>query len=291
MQLASTPGSAYSFNEWVARLGATYGMNESVPVGFITWWGNVLRGNFGDSWYFQVPVLQKFAESVKYSMWLVILMMILNYAIAFPLGVMAARNQYKTSDYVITVIAMVGISLPTFFVATMFKLIFSVHLGWVDLYGIVSRDHLSMNFFQQVLDMAKHYAMPVAVLVCVSIGGDMRMTRTNMLEVLNSDYIRTARAKGLPENRVVWRHAFRNTLVIVVTGLGGILPSLISGFLITEILFQVPGIGWVSYQARTQGDIPFTMFYLVFASFLTLIGTLISDILYAAADPRIRLAR
>ena len=116
----------------------------------------------------------------------------------------------------------------------------------------------------------------------------MRYTRTNMLEVLNSDYIRTARAKGLPENRVINRHAFRNILIPIITLLGGTLPSLFGGAMITETLFQIPGIGYTSYQCIVAGDIPFVMFYMLFSAVLILVGNLIADILYAVVDPRVR---
>ena len=118
----------------------------------------------------------------------------------------------------------------------------------------------------------------------------MRYTRTNMLEVLNADYIRTARAKGLSEHKVIYRHAFRNTLIPLVTIIGGSLPGLFSGALITETLFMIPGIGYTSYQAMIAGDIPFSMFYMTFIAILTLIGNLLSDILYAVVDPRVRIA-
>jgi peptide/nickel transport system permease protein len=290
-QLSQSPGTLYTYQQWVDRLGAAYGLDRSIPIGFFVWWGQIFRGNFGDSWYYNMPVLNKFLQVIPDSIWLALVVTILQYAIYIPLGVLAARKQYKPSDYIITVLAMVGISLPLFFVATMFKLFFSVHLGWFELYGKVSRNFLTMTPLQQFFDVVHHYILPVTVATLVNIGYGMRMTRTNMLEVLSMDYIRTARAKGLPEGRVLWRHAFRNTLVIIVTGFAGILPGLFSGFMITEILFQLPGIGYTSYQAILQGDIPFTMFFLVFISFLTLVGTLLSDILYAAADPRIRLAK
>ena len=126
-------------------------------------------------------------------------------------------------------------------------------------------------------------------LVVISIGGLMRYTRTNMLEVLNAAYIRTARAKGLSERKVIYHHAFRNTLIPLVTMLGGSLPGLFSGALITETLFSIRGIGYASYTSMTQADIPFIMFYLSFLSVLTLLGNLISDLLYAVVDPRVRL--
>ena len=139
-----------------------------------------------------------------------------------------------------------------------------------------------------MLDIAKHFVLPTITIVIVSIGSTMRYVRTNMLEVLNSDYIRTARAKGVPENKVISHHAFRNTLIPIVTIIGGSLPALFSGALITETLYQIPGIGWVSYQAMVGGDIPFSMFYMIFMAVLTLVGTLIADLLYAVVDPRVR---
>lgn len=210
--------------------------------------------------------------------------------IAIPLGVISAVKQYSKIDYAVTVFALIGISLPTFFFATLLKLIFSIKLGWFDLYGMVGRYYEQLSAGGKLLDMAKHLVLPVITIVIVSIGSLMRYTRTNMLEVLNSDYIRTARAKGVAENKVISYHAFRNTLIPIVTIVGGSLPSLFSGALITETLFQIPGIGYVSYQAMVGGDIPFSMFYMVFMAILTLLGTLISDLLYAVVDPRVRVS-
>ena len=137
-------------------------------------------------------------------------------------------------------------------------------------------------------DEVKHFIMPALTLTIVGIGSLMRYTRTNTLEVLNADYIRTARAKGLSERRVIGYHAFRNTLIPIVTILGSSLPGLFSGALITETLFSIQGIGFASYHAMIAGDIPFTMFYLSFISILTLLGNLLADILYAVVDPRVR---
>ena len=215
---------------------------------------------------------------------------VLELVIAIPLGVIAATKQYSRADYAITAGALVGISLPTFFFATILKLIFSVKLGWFDLYGLVGRDYAQLSAFQQILDKANHLVLPIVTLVIVSVGSTMRYTRTNMLEVLNSDYIRTARAKGLSERKVIYHHAFRNTLIPLVTIIGGSLPGLFSGALITETLFAIPGIGYVSYQAMVAGDIPFSMFYMSFLAILTLAGNLISDILYAVVDPRVRIS-
>ncbi|HRL04503.1 MAG TPA: ABC transporter permease, partial [Gemmiger formicilis] len=159
-----------------------------------------------------------------------------------------------------------------------------------DLYGLVGRDYAQLDSMGQFLDKANHLVLPIVTLVIVSIGGYMRYTRTNMLEVLNADYIRTARAKGLSERTVIYKHAFRNTLIPLVTIIGGSLPGLFSGALITETLFSIPGIGYISYQSMVAGDIPFTMFYLSFMAVLTLASNLLTDILYGVVDPRVRIS-
>jgi peptide/nickel transport system permease protein len=287
MTLAQRPGSK-SFQEWVDQLNAQYGLDTGIVQGYFRWLSKAIRLDFGDSWYFNQPVLQKFSSVIWYSFGLGLAAFIIEILIAIPAGIVAARKQYSIADYAITVIALIGISLPSFFFATILKYVFSIRLGWVDLYGIVSRMHETMSDAGKVLDMVKHMVLPTLTLVVVSIGSLMRYTRANMLEVLNSDYIRTARAKGLSENRVINHHAFRNTLIPIVTLLGGSLPGLFGGAMITETLYQIPGIGYTFYQCVTQGDIPFVMFYMVFMAVLILLGNLIADITYALVDPRVR---
>ncbi len=288
-QKSMQPGSK-SFEEWMTQLEAMYNMDKGIIPGFLSWWGQMLRGEFGDSWYYTVPVIEKFNDTVWLSFVMGAVSMFFELAIAIPLGVLAATKQYSRTDYTITVVALAGISLPTFFFASLMKLVFAVKLGWFDLFGLVGRIHDQLSPWGQFLDKANHLVMPIIVLVVLSIGSLMRYTRTNMLEVLNSDYIRTARAKGLPEGKVIYHHAFRNTLIPLVTIIGGSLPGLFSGALITETLFSIPGIGFTSYHAMVGGDIPFSMFYLTFLSILTLAGNLISDILYAVVDPRVRIS-
>ncbi len=287
MALAQKPG-AKSYDEWMAQLNAAYGLDSGIIQGYFTWASKAIRGQFGDSWYYNQSVVSKFWSVIWYSFALSLASFILEVVIAIPAGIVAARKQYSKTDYAVTVIALIGISLPSFFFATILKWIFSVKLGWFDLYGIVGRNHQTLSSFGQILDYAWHLVLPVATLTIVSIGSLMRYTRTNMLEVLNADYIRTARAKGLPESKVINYHAFRNILIPIVTLLGGTLPSLFSGALITETLFQIPGIGYTSYTCVLQGDIPFVMFYMLFSAVLILVGNLIADILYAVVDPRVR---
>lgn len=287
-QLSGQPG-AKSYSELMEQLNRIYGLDNSIPEGFFQWLRFALRGEFGYSWKFNQPVVEKFNSVIWYSVVISAVTFVLQAVISVPIGILAARKQYSVTDYSVTVVALIGISLPTFFLATLLKYIFSIKLGWFDLYGLVGRMHEQMTPWQQTLDIARHMILPVVTLTILSIGGLMRYTRANMLEVLSADYIRTARAKGLPERVVIRRHAFRNTLLPLISYSSYLLPTMFGGAMITETLFQIPGIGYIAYQAMTQGDIPFTMFYLVFIQVLTQVSLILADIAYAAADPRVRL--
>lgn len=296
-ELANKPGSLKSAQEWLAELNAQYGMDKGLIGGFFVWLQSAVVGNFGDSWQWTDTVTNVFNNCIWYSFALGLVCFIFEIIIAIPLGVLAAKKQYSITDYSVTVFALIGISMPTFFVATVYKLIFAVKLqDWFglaqpvfDISGMQGRDYVNLSDVGKFFDVAKHFVLPALTLVTVSIGSLMRYTRTNMLEVLNADYIRTARAKGLSEKKVINYHAFRNTLIPIVTILGGSLPGLFSGALITETLFSIRGIGYNSFHSMVAGDIPFTMFYLTFIAILTLLGNLIADILYAVVDPRVRL--
>lgn len=279
-----------SYQEWLDQLNAAYNLDKGIIPGFFGWLGNALRGDFGDSWKWTVPVTEKFNSVVWLSFVMGVISFVLELLIAIPLGIVAATHQYSRLDYAISIIALAGISLPTFFFASLLKLVFSVKLGWFELFGLVGRYHQQLSPWGQFLDKAHHLVLPITTLVVLSIGSLMRYTRTNMLEVLGADYIRTARAKGVPEHEVIYKHAFRNTLIPLVTIVGGSLPGLFSGALITETMYAIPGIGYTSYHSMVEGDIPFSMFYMVFLAILTLIGNLITDILYAVVDPRVRIA-
>ena len=190
---------AKPYDELVAELNAAYGLDKPVLEGYFIWLGKAVHGEFGESWIFHQPVKQKFASVIWYSFALALASFLLEIIIAIPLGIISATKQYSRIDYAVTVFALIGISLPSFFFATILKWIFSINLKWVDLYGIVSRMHESYGSVGKVLDMAQHMILPVITLTIVSVGSLMRYTRTNMLEVLNADYIRTARAEGVPD--------------------------------------------------------------------------------------------
>ena len=293
-QKANQPNSK-SYEEWMAQLSEAYGYSPdntfgNIFSGFFTWIGNALKGNFGDSWYYTKPVTEVFTESIGISFVMGAFSLVFEILIAVPLGIIAARKQYSATDYTVSVVAIACMSLPTFFLIALLKLVFCMNLGWFDLIGQIGRNYEKLTPFGKLLDRAYHLVLPILTLVLISIGSWMRYVRTNMLEVLNADYIRTARAKGLSEHKVIYKHAFRNTLIPLVTFIGGSLPGLFSGALFTETMFSIKGIGYMSYYSMRAGDIPFTMFYLAFLSILTLLGNLIADILYAVVDPRVRIS-
>jgi len=267
------------WNKFVAVLG-----------GYFTWLGNMLRGDLGNSFLYDLPVGQVISEHMWVSFLISLVALVLQFAIAIPLGIISATKQYSVADYAVTVITMIGISLPSFFFAALLIKLFSSTLGWFPASGLVSAGGSSEGFMY-FLDMLHHLALPMLVLVVLSIGGLMRYTRTNMLEVLNSDYIRTARSKGLSEKKVIYVHAFRNTMIPLMTLLAGILPSLFGGAMITEEVFAIDGIGRLAYKALQQGDVPFIMGYNMFLAVLTVIGTLFSDLMYAVVDPRVKLSK
>ena len=258
--------------------------------GYFSWLGNMLKGDMGDSFLYQLPVNQVIADHMWISFLISLVALIFQFAIAIPLGIVSATKQYSITDYAVTVITMIGISLPSFFFAALLIKVFSSWLGWFPASGLVSAGGSNAGI-AYMLDMLHHLVLPMLVLVVLSIGGLMRYTRTNMLEVLNSDYIRTARSKGLSEKKVIYVHAFRNTMIPLMTLLAGILPSLFGGAMITEEVFAIEGIGRLAYKALQQGDVPFIMGYNMFLAVLTVIGTLLSDLMYAVVDPRVKLSK
>ena len=272
------------------REASVWNKFTAVMSGYFSWLGNMLKGDLGDSFLYQQPVGTVIADHMWISFVISLVALILQFAIAIPLGIISATRQYSLVDYSVTVVTMIGISLPSFFFAALLIKVFSSWLGWFPASGLVSAGSSSVGF-AYMLDILHHLALPMLVLVVLSIGGLMRYTRTNMLEVLNSDYIRTARSKGLSEKKVIYVHAFRNTMIPLMTLLAGILPSLFGGAMITEEVFAIDGIGRLAYKALQQGDVPFIMGYNMFLAVLTVIGTLLSDLMYAVVDPRVKLAK
>ena len=287
-----TKGEAVS-EETVQALMSEYGYGTDgtlggIVRGYFTWLRAALRLDFGNSFKFQQPVADVIAKNMWVSFAVAAIATVFEFMIAIPLGITAATHQYSFRDYFVTVLVMIGISLPSFFFGQILKNMLAMQLGWFPSSGLgsASMDYTGIGL---VLDYVSYLVLPVLTVVVLSIGGRMRMTRTNMLEVLGSDYIRTARAKGLSETKVIYKHAFRNTLIPLVTSLAGLLPSLFSGAIITEQVFGLPGIGNMAYQATLVADSPFIMGYNLFLAVLSIVGVLLADIMYAVVDPRVKL--
>ena len=276
--------------ERIHAMKELYGLNDSVIVGYFKWLGKALKGDFGMSFHFDAPVMQIIGDNMWISFLLTLIALLIYYPLGIFLGIRAAVKQYSIFDYTTTIITMLGISLPSFFFSAILVKTFAFDLGWFDTsLGLVSSGMLNATPWELFWDKAWHLVLPMITVVVLSIGGLMRYTRTNMLEVLTADYIRTARAKGLSENSVIYKHAFKNTMIPLVTMLAGLLPGLFGGSMIIEQVFAIPGIGLKAYQALNAGDIPFVMGYNMFLAVLTVLGMLITDVMYVLVDPRVKL--
>ena len=289
---AINQGGATVSEETVQTMYKMYGLGDNsfkgIMGGYFSWLKALCRFDLGTSFVYGIPVADVIVEHMGISFGIALIATIFEFMIAIPLGITAATHQYSLRDYVVTVLVMIGISLPSFFFGNMLKDLLALKLGWFPASGLVNAT-ASFSGIELLIDYARHLVIPVLTIVILSIGARMRMTRTNMLEVMNSDYIRTARAKGLKENVVINKHAFRNTLIPLVTSLAGLLPSLFSGAIITEQVFDLPGIGNIALDAMNRGDIPFIMGYNMFLALLSVLGVLLADLMYAVVDPRVKL--
>ncbi len=280
----------------VMRLKELYGLADKsfggIIKSYLSWLSSTMSGDLGFSFLYGKPVTAVIADYVWISFIIAFIAFVLQIIFAIPMGIQAAVRQYGPYDYTVSILAMIGTALPSFFLSALLMNIFSIKLGLFPLQGLTTATKVfaadaRMEIF---FDKAWHLILPIMVLTLLSVGGLMKFTRTNMLEVLNSDYIRTARAKGLSEPVVIYKHAFKNTMIPLVTTLSGLLPSLFGGAMITETVFAIPGIGYMALRATQQGDIPFIMGYNMFLSILTVTGMLISDLMYMVVDPRVKLS-
>ena len=290
---AMNQGGATIPQETVDKMYEMYGLEENptfggVLKGYWEWLKSLCQFDLGVSFTHKVPVVDVIVDHMGVSFAVALIATIFEFLIAIPLGITAATHQYSLRDYIVTIFVMIGISLPSFFFGQMLKDLLAIKLGWFPVSGLVEASGNATGL-ALLPDYFMHMFIPILTVVILSIGGRMRMTRTNMLEVMSSDYIRTARAKGLKESKVIYKHAFRNTLIPIVTTLAGLLPSLFSGAIITEQVFDLPGIGNIALKAMNKGDIPFIMGYNMFLALLSVIGVLLSDLMYAVVDPRVKL--
>lgn len=284
----ATFGQSRLSAEKIAEMKAMLGLDQPTWLRYVNWLKNALQGNLGISTQYNISVITVIQKFIWNSFLLALVSFILEMAIAIPIGVLSATKVHSAFDVIFTVVAFAGISLPSFFLALLLQKGFAVDAGILPLSGMHSVG-VSMNSGQYILDTVKHMALPVISLTVMQIGSTMRYVRTSMLEVINQDYIRTARSKGLPERIVIYRHALKNAAIPIVTFIGNALPGLFSGAMITETIFGWPGIGKIFLDSISQRDYMFMMGYVMLLALLTMLGNLLSDILYSVADPRIRL--
>jgi peptide/nickel transport system permease protein len=236
------------------------------------------------------PVSSKILERLPITVFLNVLSMVLIFLIAIPIGVLSAVRQGSTFDRVMSVFVFVGFAIPTFWLALLLMILFGIDLDWLPISGIRSLNYEYLPPAEALWDFLKHLILPVTIAAFGGLAGLSRYMRSNMLEVIRQDYITTARAKGLPERTVIYKHALRNAMLPVITLLGLSVPGLIGGSVIFETIFSIPGMGQLFYMAVMSRDYPVVMGILVIGAVLTLIGNLLADVSYALADPRIRIS-
>lgn len=268
-----------------------YGLDKPLPIQYVLWVKRVFTFDFGTSYKDHRRVLDKIAERLPVTLQLNIISIFLVYLIAIPCGIYSATHPDSKGDRVLTLFFFFLYSLPSFWVAVLLIMLFGGGDFWdiFPVYGISSIGAESWPFISRLLDRLWHLVLPI---VCLTYGGLAylsRLSRAQMLEVIREDYIRTARAKGLSERIVIFKHAFRNALLPIVTLLAFLLPSMFGGSVIIESIFSIPGMGQLGFEAVLSRDYPVIMAITTISALLTLIGLLISDVLYAVLDPRIKL--
>ncbi len=274
--------------EQKAELAEKLGLNTPWYERFVNWIGEALKGNLGYSINHKKPVTEVMGDYVGPTLLLALISLAISIFIGVPVGVISATKQYSLTDNALTVFSLIGISIPSFFFGLLLLKKFAVDIQWFPLFGMSNPLLMSTNPVDKILDIAWHLVLPSIVLGLGSAATFMRYTRSSMLEVIKQDYIRTARAKGLKEKTVIYRHAFRNAVIPIITLLGFWIPSLLSGAVITESIFALPGLGKISVEATLTRNYPLILGINAMLAFLTLLGALVADILYAIADPRIR---
>lgn len=271
------------------RLRELYGLDKPLYVQYWDWLSRLGRLDLGSSFApDRRPVWDKIRERLPVTISINLLAMVLILAIAIPIGVIAATHPHSWFDRGTTLFVFLGFAMPGFWLALLLMMLFGVYLDWLPLSGLTSLFFYRLTLWGKIQDLTRHLVLPVLVSAFGGLAGMSRYMRGNMLEVIRQDYITTARAKGLAEPTVIFKHAMRNALLPVVTILGLSVPGLIGGSVIFESIFAIPGMGQLFYSAVMSRDYPLVMGELVIGAVLTLFGNLLADISYALVDPRLR---
>ncbi len=271
------------------RLKELYGLDKPLHVQYYDWLRRMSRLDFGRSFSpDRRPVWDKIKERIGITLGLNLLSLLIILAVAVPLGVLAAYRAHSWFDKGTTLLVFFGFAMPSFWLALLLIMFFGVYLDWLPLSGLTSLNFSQLSWWGKLQDLGAHVTLPVVGAAFMGLAGMSRYMRGIMLEVIRQDYITTARAKGLPEGAVIFKHALRNALLPVITMLGLSLPGLIGGSVIFETIFAIPGMGQLLWGAVMARDYPVVMGELVIVAFLTLLGNLLADVSYALVDPRIR---
>jgi len=255
---------------------------------FITWFKEAAQGNLGQSVKHKKPVTEVIKDFIGPTLLLSLTSLLFAVFIGIPIGILSATKQYSFADNALTVFSLIGISLPAFFFALLLLKYFAVDIQIFPLFGLQNATLRSNNGFVKFMDIAWHLVLPTLVLGLSQAATFMRYTRSSMLEVIRQDYIRTARSKGLKEKVVIYKHALRNAMIPIVTLLAFSIPGLLSGAVMTETIFALPGLGKTSVDASMTKNIPLILGINAMLAMLVLLSTLIGDIMYAVVDPRVR---
>ena len=281
-------------DEAVAQWRAQYGLDKPLPVQYAIWIKNLFTLKFGDSYKDNQPVFDKIRERLPVTIKLNVLSLFLVYIVAVPLGIYSATHSYSLGDQTTTLFAFVLFALPVVWLGTM-AIVFLCGGDYYFLFppgGLTSIDYApEWPLWQKLKDQIWHLFLPVLMLSYAGFAGLSRYMRSGMLEQLRQDFVQTARAKGLPEGVVIYKHVLRNSLIPMVTILAGILPGLVGGSVIVETIFSIPGLGQLGYEAVLARDFPVVMALFTVSALLTLVGILLSDLLLAVVDPRIAFGR
>jgi peptide/nickel transport system permease protein len=286
--VASSRGSGTTLTaEDREQLREQYGLNRPVYQQYFDWLELAVQGDMGLSTRQNAPVFDVIKQRLPNTMKLAGVSLFFTLIIALPLGILSAVKQYSKLDYGLTFFNFAGISIPQFWLALMLLYVFSIKLNWLPPRGIQSAV-VEPGLWNEIKDTVTHYIMPVTATTLVGLAGYMRYQRAAMLEVIRQDYVRTARAKGLSERTVILKHAWRNALIPIITLMGYVFVILVEGSIVVENIFTWPGMGQLAVLSLQQRDYPVVMGIVLLSSVLILLGTLLSDILYAIVDPRVR---
>lgn len=266
--------------EAVEALTVELGLDKSLPVQYVNYIGGIVKGDFGKSYHYNQPVMSLILERFPNTVILTVISLLIATLVAIPIGILSATRQYSIFDYIAMVFALVGVSMPIFWLGLMLVLVFSVNLGWLPSFGMGS-------FENGLWDVVSHLILPCICLATIPAATFARITRSSMLEVLGQDYMKALKAKGLKDRAVIWRHGLKNALPPIVTVMGLQISVSLAGAILTETIFSWPGMGRMIFDAIENRDYALIQGTVLFIAFIFVFVNLIVDVVYLTINPKI----